>query len=204
MPCRSRTAPSSSSPWPTSFKDRLENSYRNVSGGVRRQGRRARGSPLRRLRRLQEGDGLPASPATWSSWPRRPRFAGSFRLRHPEGPQRLHGEADHGGRPQHAKDAQAGRGVGQEEPQGRRRPDVPALRGPPELFKRIKDGEIGDLMLLRGLSHAWAGRHLLLRSGAEAGQQRAAVPDPRFTRSCGPAAAATAISTSTTSTNAAG
>ena len=47
-----------------------------------------------------------------------------------------------------------GEEVGQEEPQGRRRPDVPPLRGPRELFDRIKDGEIGDIIAAAGLPHA--------------------------------------------------
>ena len=53
-----------------------------------------------------------------------------FELRHREGPQRLHGEAGHRRRPDHPEDARARRRVGEEEPQGRRRPDVPALRRP--------------------------------------------------------------------------
>ena len=55
---------------------------------------------------------------------------GPFRLRHREGRERLHGEADHGRRPHHAEDAGAGRRFGQEEPQGGRRPDVPPLPRP--------------------------------------------------------------------------
>ena len=64
-----------------------------------------------------------------------------------------------------------------QEPQGRRRPDVPALPSRSELFKRIKDGEIGDITLLR--AYRQHGPVALLRLAAQAGRhQRAALSDP--------------------------
>ena len=68
---------------------------------------------------------------------RHPRHAaglplGALRLRHREGPQRLHGEAGHRRRPDApGKMLALGEEADEEEPQGRRRPDVPALRRPP-------------------------------------------------------------------------
>ncbi len=53
-----------------------------------------------------------------------------FALRHRQGPQRLHGEARLRGRADHPQDAPARRGVGEEEPQGGRGPDVPPLQSP--------------------------------------------------------------------------
>ena len=41
--------------------------------------------------------------------------------------------------------------VGRQELEGRRRPDVPALRSPQELHDRIKKDEIGDIMLHAGV-----------------------------------------------------
>ena len=58
------------------FEDRLDSSYKQLKKAVRRQGRRARRPQVHRLRRLQEGDGLPASRATSSSSPRRRPSAG--------------------------------------------------------------------------------------------------------------------------------
>ena len=55
---------------------------------------------------------------------------GPLHLRDREGPERLHGEAGHRRRPDHPEDARPGRGGEEEEPEGRRRPDVPPLRGP--------------------------------------------------------------------------
>ena len=55
---------------------------------------------------------------------------GPLRACHRQGHQRLHGEADDRRRTQHPEDAGAGRALGEEEPQGGRRPDVPPLRGP--------------------------------------------------------------------------
>ena len=112
------------------FDRRLATSHANLAKQVSRTGRRAPGPPVHRLRRLSEGHGL--SPA------RRRRHShhalrvplGPFRLRHREGHQRLHGEADDGRRPEHAQDARAGRTVGEEESEGRRRSDVPPLQGP--------------------------------------------------------------------------
>ena len=46
------------------FENRLEGSHKALSQAVSRQGRRAAGAAVRRLRRLQEGDRLPAARAT--------------------------------------------------------------------------------------------------------------------------------------------
>ena len=49
-----------------------------------------------------------------------------------------------------AADAQAGRRIGEKEPQGRRRPDVSALQGPHGIVPpHLQDGEIGDIELIR-------------------------------------------------------
>ena len=53
---------------------------------------------------------------------------GAFHLRDPERPPHVHGKADQRRRADHAEDDRAGRGGQEEEPQGRRRPDVPPLR----------------------------------------------------------------------------
>jgi hypothetical protein len=74
---------------------------------------------------------------------------GSFRLCDRQRRQRLHGEAGHRRRPDHQADAGTGGQVGGEEPEVRRRADGPALPGTQELFNRIQDGEIGDLIALR-------------------------------------------------------
>ena len=104
---------------------------RRPQEGARRQaGRRPRRPQVHRLRRLQEGDGLPQARRR-----RHPRHAaglplGPLHLRHREGPQRLHGEAGHRRRADHAARCSSWARRREEEPQGRRRPDVPPLRGP--------------------------------------------------------------------------
>ena len=114
------------------FEDRLKSSYDKLEEAVRRQGRRARGSQVRRFRRLPEGDGLPQAGRHRDLRHAAGLPLGAFRLRHREGPERLHGEAADGRRPHLPPDARTGQeGVG-EEPQGGRRPDVaprPALAG---------------------------------------------------------------------------
>ena len=63
-----------------------------------------------------------------------------------------------------------------------------------ELFERIKDGEIGDIVTAAGLSPDRPGR-LGARPAQARRHQRAALPDPASsTASSGPAAAATATS----------
>ena len=107
----------------------------------------------------KQGDGLPQAGRRGH-----PRHAaglplGALHLRDREGPERLHGEAGHGRRPHHPQDAGPGREVAAEEPQGRRRPDVPPLQGPRRsCFDRIKDGEIGDIIAAAGLSPDRPGR----------------------------------------------
>ena len=81
--------------------------------------------------------------------------------------------------PTHPQDARAGRGVGQEEPQGRRGPDVSATAGPGRsCTSGSKTGEIGDIIALRAYRmHGPLGR--LSRPQAD-GHERAALPDPAF------------------------
>ena len=130
---------------------------------------------------------------------------GPFHLCHPEGPQRLHGEADHGGRPEHAADAEAG---ARNPMQKNLKVGVGLMcrhcdaRG--ELYKRIKDGQIGDIVLLRAYRMARPGRLRLPPAPSPTTSASCSTRSATSTPSCGPAAAATAISSSTTSTSAAG
>ena len=141
---------------------------------------------------------------------RHPRHAaglplGALRLRHREGPQRLHGEAGHGRRPEHAarcsssaeeaekKNLKVGVGLMCRHCDARE-----------ELFDRIKDGEIGDIILLR--AYRMAGPI----GSAFAGPSRTDISElmyqiqqlPRLP--VGQRRLLTATSSSTTSTNAAG
>ena len=127
------------------FQDRLSPSYHSLKHMHKRQGRRPARPPVPRLRRLQEGDGLPAArrrghPGDAAGLP-----LGPFHLRDRQGRERLHGEAGHASTVLGAPDARLGRRGGEEKPEGRRGPDVPALRGPGRTAERIKDGQIGDL-----------------------------------------------------------
>ena len=72
-----------------------------------------------------------------------------FQLCDPKRLERLHGETDRGRCSRLPQDVQAGRKRQGKEPEMRRRPDVPALGMRGELAKRIKDGAIGDLTLMR-------------------------------------------------------
>ena len=63
------------------------------------------GPQVHRLRRLQEGDGLPEAGRRGDLRHAAGLPLGPLRLRHREGPERLHGEAGHGRRPDHAQDA---------------------------------------------------------------------------------------------------
>ena len=80
-----------------------------------------------------------------------------------------------------------------EEPQGRRRPDVPALRGRGEVHKRIKDGEIGDLLLLRAYRMTRPGR-LRFTGPSRTTSASCSTRSGISMRSSGPAAAVTATS----------
>ncbi len=133
------------------FPKKLNDSYDKLKSQFAGAGGRAARPPVHRLRRLQEGDGLPEAGRR-----RHPRHAarlplGAVHLRHREGPERLHGEAGHGGRPHHADDARArAKLAGQEEPQGRRRPDGAPLPGPPGTATTAsRTGQIGDIVAMR-------------------------------------------------------
>ena len=129
MPCRPGKARSSWWPWPTSSRTGSATATRALKKDHNDKVDVTLRSQVHRLRRLQEGDGLPEAGRRGD-----PRHAagislGALHLRHPEGPQRLHGEAGHGRRADHPPDARPGRRGQEEEPQGGRRPDVPPLRG---------------------------------------------------------------------------
>ena len=106
-----------------------EEQYRKPEQTIPQAGRRAAGPAVHRLRRVPEGDGL--------SEARRHRDfrhaagvpLGTLRLRHPEGAERLHGEAADGGRSDFAQDDQARRRGDGEEPQGGGGLDVPPQPG---------------------------------------------------------------------------
>ena len=94
------------------FEDKLDAQLQGADQPHRRRHGRPRRPQVHRLRRLQEGDGLPQAGRR-----RHPRHAaglplGALQLRHREGPQRLHGEAGHRRRPDHQEDARARRAVG--------------------------------------------------------------------------------------------
>ena len=61
-----------------------------------------------------------------------------------------------------------------EEPQGRRRADVPALRRPPGDDRKIRDGEMGEIELIRAFRMGPA----IAMESVEAGGQRAPLADP--------------------------
>ncbi len=113
------------------FPERLEGSHKALDATVFRQGRRAAGAPLRGLRRLQEGDRLPAPG-------HRHRHADHLsgvppsapRLRGLQGRERVHGEVVRHRSGRRAARGQGRRGGEEEEPQDRRRPDVPPLGEP--------------------------------------------------------------------------
>ena len=68
-----------------------------------------------------------------------------------------------------------------------------------ELLNRIRDGQIGDIVAMRGYRMGVGRRH---GAGQARGHHRTDAPDPhRSTRSCGPAAACSATTTSTRSTS---
>ncbi len=91
------------------FEDRLGLQLQRAREGVQRPDRRARGPQVHRLRRLQEGDGLPQ--ARRRRHPDHPAGLplGPLHLRDREGPEHLHGEAGHRRRADHPEDARAGR-----------------------------------------------------------------------------------------------
>ena len=108
------------------FPDRLEASYKALSG-ARRQDRRAKGSPIPGLRRLPQGDRLPA-PRRHGPLDHARRVPGNApRLRRAEGRERVHGEDVRARSGRRAADPPPRRGGGKEEPENRRRTDVPPL-----------------------------------------------------------------------------
>ncbi len=111
------------------FEKKLNDSYEGIKTRARRAGGRAAGPQVHRLRRLQEGDGLPEAGRHRDSDDAAGVPLVPVRLRHREGAERVHGEARDGGRPDQPQDAQAGRGCDGQEPEGRRGADVPSQPG---------------------------------------------------------------------------
>ncbi len=107
-------------------QERLRVPEEESEGKLRQQGRRAAGSPILRLRRLPEGDGLPEAGRHRDLRHAAGVPLGAFRLCHPEGAERLHGKAADGRWPDVPQDAQARRRGDGEEPQGGRGIDVPS------------------------------------------------------------------------------
>ncbi len=102
------------------------------------------------------------------------------------------------------QDARAGRGGGEEEPQGRRRPDVPPLPRPPaNCYERIQRRRDRRHHRHAGLSHG-AARRSASPARSRTASASCCTRSSGSTASSGPAAACSATSTSTTSTSAAG
>ncbi len=89
----------------------------------------ASGAQVHRIRRLPARHGLPEAGRHRDFHYAAGLPLGAFYLRHRERPQRLHGKAADGGRPQFSPNAQAGRGGVGQEPQGGRGLDVPTSAG---------------------------------------------------------------------------
>ena len=79
---------------------------------------------------------------------------GALHLRDREGAERLHGKAGHGRRARVEADVRPGRSVAQEEPQGRRGPDVPPLQGTRGTVRPHQDGRDRRHHHVAGLPHA--------------------------------------------------
>ena len=117
------------------FKDRLDSSYREIN---RRHQQRVDAPEARRfvsfdgyreaMDALRPGDvviRLVTPPGV---------SLGAFQLRDRKTTQRFHGKADLRGRAKHAPNDGLGRRIGKGWPESRRRPDVPALHGPPRII----------------------------------------------------------------------
>ena len=164
------------------FPGKLGDSYKNITEHLADQGRRSRRSQVHRLRRLQEGDGLPAAGRR-----RHLRHAaglplGALRLRHRER------ASTSSWRSRSRWTAPAPRRCWPW-PSSRRQKNLKVgvglmcrhceARG--ELYDRIKDGQIGDIVLLRAYrmagptGSAFAGR-------SRRRHQRIAVSDQAVSR----------------------
>ena len=113
------------------FEDRLKDSYETLqqedsSGQVDVPDR----PQVHRLRRLQAGDGLPEAGRRRHLHHAAGLPLGPLHLRDREGPECLHGEAGDGRTaPPRKRMLELGEEASAEEPQGRRRPDVPPQPG---------------------------------------------------------------------------
>ncbi len=186
------------------FEDRLNGSLQLPQAGFRRSDRRAPGPPLRRLRRLPQGDGL-----SQAGRHRHLRHAAGLpldplRLRHREEAQRLHGEAAHRRRPDVPQDVQAGGRGDRQEPQGGRGIDVAAQ--PRDATTGRTDPRRRDRRdrAYARLSHARSRRFDALAAASPTARPNWSTRSAASTAFSGPAAAASATSTSTSSTIAAG
>ena len=148
------------------FENKLDSSYTNLAKKFERQGRRARGPQVHRLRRLQEGDGLPEAGRRGDLRHAAGLPLGPLHLRDREGPERLHGKAGHRRRPDLAADVRPGRRSREEEPQGRRRPDVPPLRSPRRTGQADQGRRDRRHHAAAGLPHERPDRLVLLRPQA--------------------------------------
>ncbi len=171
---------------------------------VRRSGRRARGPPVRRLRRLPEGDGLPEAGRRRDLRHAAGLPLGAFRLRHPEGAERLHGEAADGRRPDVPQDVQAGRRGDGEEPQGGRGIDVPAQPRARSNWPSASTTAKSATSSSCAATACTARADRCSRRRSRPASSEVDYQIRRSTASSGPAAAASATSTSTSSTIAAG
>ena len=204
MPCRSRTVPSSWWPWPTS--SRIASTA--AIGYIKRQfGDRVdvpQGPPVRRLRRLPEGDGLPEAGRHRDLRHAAGVPLGAFHLRHPEGAERLHGEAADRGRPDVPQDVRAGRRGDGEEPQGGRGLDVPAQPRAASNWPSASTAAKSATSFSSAATACTAPADRCSRRRSRPASPRWHTRSGASTASSGPAAAASATSTSTSSTIAAG
>ncbi len=111
------------------FEDRLQGQPQQPDRRVQGQGERGPRALFPRVRCLQEGDRLPRAGRRRAADDPLRLPADDVRVRGFEGRERLHGEILRRRCPQHAAAAQGRRGVGEEEPQGRRRLHVASLAG---------------------------------------------------------------------------
>ena len=186
------------------FKDRLDGSY----NGLKKKFDKRVDVPAERqvlgLRRLQKGDGLPEAGRHRDLRHAAGLPLGAFHLRDRQGAERVHGKAGHGRWSDLAQNVQAGRAGQGEESQSGRRPDVAASAA------RCSNWPIEFTAARSAISFCYAAIGCMARSAKWSLRRPTRTCRTWNTRfagsiaSCGPAAAAIAISTSTSSIIAAG
>ncbi len=131
------------------FQDRMDRAHGALEQSARREDGRAQGSAIRGLRRLPQGDRLPAARRRGDLDHALGLPPHALGIRRGKGRPRVHGEEFRLRPRRHAAGAPRGRSGAEKERQNRRRTHVPPFLRAQALIQKMRDGAMGDIQLIR-------------------------------------------------------